>query len=105
MADVTAVGTYTTRRTFRLVAGLALVVARLWNLQLFWFLAVIGALLLLTAFKVVLSVTNDVLLNRNLEISLLERGAAQGFVNQIKSAIAARPPVVRSAWFTAGIGS
>lgn len=103
LANVTAVGTCTTRSTSRLVVGLALVAAGLWNPGVFWFLAVVGALLLLTAFKAVLSVTNDALLNHNLEISLLDRGAAQSFVSQVSAAIAARPPVVRNPWFTAGV--
>jgi len=104
LAKVTAVSTYTTRSTFRLVVGLALVAGGLWNLEVLWFLSIVGALLLLTAFKAGLSVTNDVLLNHNMEISVFDRGAAQSFVNQVSATIAARPPVVRNPWFTAGVG-
>lgn len=104
LADVTGIGIYTTRRTLRLVAGLALLVGGLWNLQGLWIFSILGALLLLTAFKAVLSVTDDTLLNHNLEISLHERGTAQSFVDQVKAAIAARPPVVRNAWFTGKLG-
>ncbi|MHB1413787.1 MAG: hypothetical protein ACYC1C_00915 [Chloroflexota bacterium] len=105
LANVTAVSMYTTRSTFRLVVGLALAAAGLWRVDVFWFFSIIGALLLLTAFKSVLSVTNDVLLNKNMEISLLDRGTARSFVSQVSAVIAARPPVVRSAWFTAGLGA
>ncbi|MHB1132477.1 MAG: hypothetical protein ACYC4L_08835 [Chloroflexota bacterium] len=105
LAEVTAVRTYTTRSTLRLALGLALVAAGMWNIQVYGFLLVVGALLLLTAFKGVLSVTDGGLLNHNMEISLLERGAAQSFANQVTAAIAARPPVVRSAWYTAGAGA
>ncbi|MHB1006724.1 MAG: YgaP family membrane protein [Chloroflexota bacterium] len=105
LGTVTAVATYTTRRTFRLVAGLALVAAGLWNGGTLWFLAIVGALILLTAFRVVLSVTNDVLLHHNMEISLLDRGAAQRFARQISVAIAARPPIVRSHWFSPEVGA
>ena len=103
LAQVTAIGVDTTRSTIRLVAGLALVAAGFGNLAVLWILPVIGALLLLTSFKSVLSVTNDVLLNHNVEVSLLDRGAAQSFAKQVSAAIAARPAVVRSAWFTAGL--
>ena len=105
LSDVTAVATYTTRHTFRLIAGLALVVAGLWNGGALWFLSIFGVLLLLTAFRVVLSVTNDVLLHSNMEVSLLDRRAAQRFASQISAVIAARPPVVRSHWFSPELGT
>lgn len=104
LAEVTDIGVSTKRSTFRLVAGLALVVAGLWNFSVLWFLAVAGALLLLTAFKAVLSVANDESMHHNLEVSLLDRGTARSFVSQVKAAIEARPPVARSAWFNGTLG-